>query len=140
MPNEQILALALSGAEIKKAILDHIERALRRNCHLNDSLAYGDGFWFKVHIELKANDLGRKVEGEVEEEGAYALDPSTGKLMPTDPEEYAALEASEATLEVEMTDPTSMRIDTGQAVPVRVTDKQGRDSIREVKFRRDAKK
>ena len=140
-PTEQILPLALSGSEIKKAILDKIAIALNRDCHLNDNLAYGDGFSFKVHIEVKAQDLGRKIEADTQIEGAMKpeLQGTEKVLVPADPEEYASLEAAEANVEMTSTDPTSTRIETGQAVPTRVTDKQGRDTIQSAKYRRDAK-
>lgn len=141
MPTEQILPLALSGSEIKKAILDKIARALQRDCHLNDNLAYGDGFSFKAHIEVHAQDLGRKIDGDSKAEGAFKAEMQGDQqvLVPTDPEEYASLEAAEANIELNSTDPTSTRIETGQSVPTRVTDKQGRDKIESAKYRRDAK-
>jgi hypothetical protein len=142
VPTEQILPLALSGSEIKKAILDKIAIALNRDCHLNDSLAYGDGFSFKVHIEVKVNDLGRKIESKTEVEGAVKaeMQGTNQVLVPTDPREYESLDAAEANIEMNSTDPTSTRIETGQYVPTRVTDKQGRDTIQSVKYRRDSAK
>lgn len=137
-PTEQIIPLALSGAEIKKAILDKIAIALNKSCHLNDSLAYGDGFSFKVSIEVHAQDLGRKIEETTVVEGALKKESETEPLSPRDPEEYASLEASEAHLEMNSVDPTTTRIETGQDVPVKVTDKDGKDDIRTVKYRRDA--
>jgi hypothetical protein len=141
MPTEQILPLALSGAEIKKAILDKVARALNRDCHLNDNIAYGDGFSFKIHIEVKAADLGRKIEGESDIEGAMKaeIQGENQVLVPGDPHEYESLDAAEANIEMTSSDPTTTRIETGQAVPTRVTDKQGRDSIQSAKYRRDAK-
>lgn len=141
MPTESILPLALSGAEIKKAILDKIATALQKNCHLNDSLAYGDGFSFKVQIEVKAKDLGREVSETANVEGAFKTEMhgENQVLVPDNPEEYAALDAAEAKIDFVSTDPTSTRIESGLDVPVRVTDKEGRDDIRQVRYRRDAK-
>jgi hypothetical protein len=140
MPTEQILPLALSGAEIKKAILDKIALALNRDCHLNDNLAYGDGFSFKVQIEIKAEDLGRKIEGTTSVEGAMHAQIVGDEqiLVPGDPREYESLEAAEAHIEMTSTDPTATRIETGQDVPTRVTDKQGHDKVESVRYRRDA--
>ena len=136
MAIEQIIPLALSGKEIKKAILDKIERALNRDCHLNDNLAYADGFSFKVHIEVRATDLGRQVEGVTDVNEALKVEGD--HLTAADPEEYASLEAAEARIDVTMNDPTAARIETGQPVPIRVTDKQGKDEIRTAKYRRDS--
>jgi hypothetical protein len=141
MTTEQILPLALSGAEIKKAILDKIAIALNRDCHLNDNLAYGDGFSFKVHIEVHAQDLGREIDSTFDSEAALRAESNNNKqiLVSADPEEYASLNVAEADFETKATDPTALRIETGQEVPVRVQDKQGHDEIRGVKYRRDAR-
>ena len=140
MPTEQILPLALSGAEIKKAILDKISLALTKDCHLNDNLAYNEGFSFEAHIKFRAEDLGRKIEGTTDVSGAMKLEDDGNKhrLANVDPEEYASLQAAEANVEFKSTDPTSTRIETGQPVPVRVTDRSGKDEIRDMKYRRDA--
>lgn len=136
MPAESVLPLALSGAEIKKAAHDKLDQ-LMRGCHLNDNLAYPDGAWFKIHFQFKGKDLGR--EAEQESEGDVALRKNDdGKVVPADPEEYAALVAVDKTIEMNATDPTSARIETGQSVPTVTRDKQGRDTIGSVKYRRDA--
>jgi hypothetical protein len=131
---ETVLPLALSGAEIKKAAHDKLDQ-LMRGCHLNDNLAYPDGAWFKITFQFKGKDLGR--EAVQDAEGESALKKDGDKIVGTDPEEYAALEATEKSLEMNATDPTSARIETGQSVPTRITDKQGRDTIGSVKYRRD---
>jgi hypothetical protein len=136
MPVEQVLPLALSGAEIKKAAHDKLDQ-LMRGCHLNDNLAYPDGAWFKISFQFKGKDLGRIAEQEAETQQALAKDEN-GQIVGTDPEEYKALEAAEGAIEMNVTDPTSARIETGQPVPTRFTDKQGKDTIREVRYRRDA--
>ncbi|SRR6266436_1697208 len=133
---EQILPLALSAAEIKKAAHDKLD-VLMRGCHLNDNLAYPDGAWFKISFHFKGKDLGREVEQEGQ--GERALRKEGELVVSTDPEEYAALNAAEGEIEMNVTDPTAARIETGQAVPTRVTDKQGRDTISSVKYRRDTK-
>jgi hypothetical protein len=133
---EQVLPLALSGAEIKKAAHDKLDQ-LMRGCHLNDNLAYPDGAWFKISFQFKGKDLGR--EAEQNGEGEAAIKKDGERVVGADPAEYAALEASEATIEMNATDPTAARIESGQDVPVRVTDKQGRDEIKTVRYRRDAK-
>jgi hypothetical protein len=131
---ETVLPLALSGAEIKKAAHDKLDQ-LMRGCHLNDNLAYPDGAWFKISFQFKGKDLGREAVQDAEGESAIKKDGD--KIVGTDPEEYAALEATEKSLEMNATDPTSARIETGQPVPTRITDKQGRDTIGSVKYRRD---
>jgi hypothetical protein len=138
MPTEQVLPLALSGAEIKKAAHDKLDQ-LMRGCHLNDNLAYPDGAWFKISFQFKGRDLGREAEQSGEGEQALRKD-ELNKITAADPEEYQALDAAEATLEMNVTDPTAARIETGQPVPIRVTDKQGKDEIRTAKYRRDAVK
>jgi len=140
LPTEQIMPLALSGAEIKKAVLDKFAAALNRDCHLNDNLAYGDGFSFEIHFKLRAQDLGREIEGKSDITGALKVEMSGEQkgLVPADPREYESLDAVDAKIEMNSTDPTTTRIETGQPVPTRVTDKQGRDKIESVKYRRDA--
>lgn len=141
-PTEQILPLALSGSEIKKAIQDKIQVALARICHLNDNLAYGDGFSFKVTIEVHAKDLGRAIDETVEVEAALEAQMEAERkiLVPADPSRFDDLEAVEATVEMNSTDPTSTRIETGQPVPVHVKDNQGKDTIRNVKYDRNRRK
>lgn len=140
MPTEQIMPLALSGWEMKKAVLDKIEQALNRDCNLNNDLAYGDGFSFKVHIEIRAKDLGREIESITDTEGAIKKiqHGSEQIAVPADPEEYASLEPFESNVEQTMNDPTAARIETGQPVPIKTTDSQGKQDIRHAKYRRDA--
>lgn len=142
MPTEQILPLALSGAEIKKALQDKIAQLLNRDCRLNDNLAYGDGFYAKFSIELKYKDLGTENVTEIQHEMAMKADlkGEDKVIVPDDPREYESLNAVEAQFEANMKDPTAARIETGQEVPVRVTDGQGRDDVRSVKYGRDALK
>lgn len=137
MPTEQVLPLALSGAEIKKAAHDKLDQIMR-GCHLNDNLAYPDGAWFKITFQFKGKDLGREAEQEGEVEAALKKDGE--RVVGTDPQEYAALETSEATMETNATDPTALRIESGQDVPVRVTDQQGKSDVKMVRYRRDAGK
>jgi hypothetical protein len=137
MPTEQVLPLALSGAEIKKAAHDKLDQIMR-SCHLNDNVAYPDGAWFKINFQFKGKDLGREAGHSGEAEQALRKDENNA-LTAADPEEYASLEAAEKGLEMNITDPTAARIESGQDVPIQVTDKQGRDEIKTVRYRRDAK-
>lgn len=139
-PTEQILPLALSGAEIKAAILDKIKIALNKDCNLNDNLAYSGGFSFEVSITVRAQDFGREIENKTDVNGAMKVELQGDRevLVPADPREYEALDAAEAHISMTATDPTAARIESGQEVPIRVTDKQGKDEIRHVKYRRDA--
>ena len=137
MQNEQIIPLALSGAEIKKIAHDKLDRILR-SCHLNDNLAYADGVYMKISVELKLKDLGREIDQTSDIEFA-ATRNEQGQVVPADPEEYASLNAMDASLEQQIIDPTSARIESGQDVPVRVTDKSGKDDIKQVRYRQGKK-
>lgn len=130
MANEQVLPNALSGAEIKRILHDKLDR-LMQSCHLNNNLAYPDGVWYLLRLEVKVKDMGRE-EGEIKQtEGAV---DTQGRV--TDPAEFAALEARDAQIEQDIADPTAARIESGQEVPVRVTDKSGKDAIKNVKYAR----
>ena len=129
MPVERAVNLALSGREIKNALLDKIGTALNRDCNLNDNTAYDGGFEATVTIKLRCKDISRTVEME-----------KTVTAQDGDPEETAALELAEAKFEMNSTDPNTTRVETGQPVPVATKDGDGKDQIRQVTYSRNAKK
>ncbi len=127
---ERMLALPLSGAEIRKAILDKVSQALERDCYLNDDTAYGH-FEARVKIEWKAVDVGREVQGKVDVKASAA----TAELSNPDD---ALLEQADAEFNIESSSPNETRIETGQEVPVATTDQEGHATERRVKIPRKA--
>src|SRR3954466_7706759 len=103
---ERVLPNALSGEEVRLAILDKVGQRLQRDCFLSENLSY-DFFECHVSISLTAHDVGRAAKVEVQETITQGSRP-----------EDAALDAAEAEFDIERQAPNEVRIETGQGVPV----------------------
>jgi len=101
---EQTIPLALSGAEIKTAVLDKISQALNRDCYLNDSAAY-DYFTGTITIRLVCNDMGREDEVKADVTASHGQKPAEEP------------EAVTNEINIEKQPPNQVRIETGQPVP-----------------------
>jgi hypothetical protein len=101
---EQTIPLALSGAEVKAAILDKIKRCLDNDCFLHDAAAF-DFFEGKITIQLRCNDMGR------EDEVKANIVASQGTKPAEEPE------AITNQINIERQPPNAVRIETGQPVP-----------------------
>jgi hypothetical protein len=127
---ERMLALPLSGAEVRKAILDKVSRSLSSDCYLNDDTAY-DYMEAQVTIKWKAHDIGRVVEGKVN----VAASAATAEMANPDD---ALLDQAEADFGIQSNSPNETRIETGQEVPVSTKDQEGHETERRVKIPRKA--
>lgn len=100
---EKTLALPLSGAEVKQAILDRISQALDSDCFLHDASAY-DYFYGTAEIRLTLHDAGREEDvnvGVVSRHGELSEPLTEGK----------------AEIKFEQAPPNQVRVETGQPVP-----------------------
>ena len=104
MPPEKTVPLALSGSEIKTAILDKISNALNQDCYLHDASAY-DWFDGKITVELRLSDLGR------DEQLKVLAVASEGEKPAEEPENV------KVEIKVDAEPPNQVRIETGQPVP-----------------------
>jgi hypothetical protein len=126
MPVERAIPLALSGKEIKTAILDRISRALDRDGNLNNHVSFDGGFEAEISIKLKTRDVSREYQGQYQE-----------TVSGGDTEGLQGVEPIETKIEMKSTDPNQTRVETGQDVPVAVKNSEGRDEIRGAKYSRD---
>lgn len=124
--SEQVLPLPLSGGEIIKAVLHHVELALKRDCYLNDVAAY-ETVAGTISVRLKMKDCGRAVEVSVDVPVSQGPAPTDG-----DPDVYDA----NATVELETAPPNVVRQETDQPLPVLVEDATGKREVRRVQYAR----
>jgi hypothetical protein len=128
---ERVIAEALSGAEIKAALTKYIMDALRKECHLRDDWSYMK-FDAKIHVTVRLHDVGgvNTVEREI------VLDQ--GDIPEGEnPDEF--LEQFDAQVEIGEQDPNTVRIETGQDIPMETTE-NGKKVIKRVKYAPRGKK
>lgn len=126
---ERVLPEALSGEEIRIAILDQLMTRLSKDGFLNSAHAYSH-YSAKVTIHIECHDLGREDVVDVTE---------TAAPVKTD-DENAALEQFDAELIVDPQPPNDVRVETGQSVPVLTTDPEGKPAIKGIRYSRKANK
>ena len=113
---EKTIALPLSGDEIRLALLDMVDRALRNDCFLHPAASY-DFFVGKITIDVRFNDMGR--------EDAYkATETLKGGTEPPDSD------GTTVSIDIEKKPPNQMRIETNQPVPT--------ESGKKIKYARTA--
>lgn len=122
---EKSLNLPLSGEEIRKAILEKLGDKLARDCYLSPNNAY-DSFECKITISLKCHDLGRIAPVEA------VVTVSQGEELPDD--QY--LTRAEQEMEIKSDSPNQTRVETGQDVPVLSKTKEGKETIKPVRYAR----
>lgn len=125
---ERVLASELSGLEIRTAILDIIGRRMQSDCFLSPNLAYGD-YEADISIKIRARDNGRVAEVNIEKSLTHG-DPTT-----PDPD-HVHLEEADLEFKIDADAPNSVRVETGQEVPVLTKSKDGRPEIKGVKYAR----
>jgi hypothetical protein len=119
---EQKQAQPLSGEEVQEAIMFKVKESLSRTCHLRFDNAYAY-FKAEISIRLSLTDLART--GDVKDNHLVTTSEDTG--IPGEPETH------EATLVMEPQPPNVVRVETGQAVPIR-TQIDGKTQTRRVKY------
>jgi len=111
MDNEKALPQPLSGEEVRTALLAKIDESFARSCHLKFDNAYTE-IEAKIRIEITAYDYGREVKDNhiIESKVTSGLTPQT--------------EPQQVTTEfvLEKKPPNVLRVETGQDVPIAVTD------------------
>jgi hypothetical protein len=121
--SEITIAQPLSGEEVVEAILDRIRVSLYKDCYLNRVSAY-ESFTADIHIALKAKDCGRIAE--------VVQDVAVASENPVD--EDAAL--VEADLRLYDQPPNEVRQETGQGIPTLITEHDGQQVIKKIKYSR----
>lgn len=127
--SERVLPEALSGEEIRLALLDQLMTRLAKDGYLNSAHAYSH-YSAKVTIHIECHDLGREDVVDVTE---------TAIPIKTD-DENAALDQFDAELIVDPAAPNDVRVETGQDVPVLTTDTEGKPAIKGIRYSRKQKK
>lgn len=126
---ERVLPEALSGEEIRVALLDQLMTRLAKDGILNSAHAYSH-FSAKVDIHIECHDLGRVDVVDVTE---------TATPIKTD-DENDALDQFDAELIVDPQPPNDVRVETGQEVPVLTNDSEGKPAIKGIRYSRKQKK
>jgi hypothetical protein len=121
---ERTLNSGLSGEEIVLALLDKIGMALRRDCFLNrtTNYRYFDG---KVIIDISMNDVPG--DTNVHKEVRHTLGAPPADTTPT---------TAHVEIDLNPDSPNTVRIETGQAVPVLTKDENGRMVEKGVQYAR----
>jgi hypothetical protein len=123
---ERVLVQPLSGAEIIEAIADKVRKSLQKDCFLSPNLSY-DFYDATVKISLTAHDVGRDAQVE------QVIHDTQGEVTEN---EDAALEAADAELDIVAEPPNTVRVESGQPVPVLTRGDDGKPAIRKVKYGR----
>ncbi len=127
--SEQVLPLPLSGGEIIKSVLHHIEQMLRKDCFLNEVAAY-ETVQGVIGIRLAMKDCGREcpVELSIPLQAGPSVDES-------DPDVYLA----QADRELMAAPPNQVRQESDQPLPVLVEDSTGKREVKRVTYARPPK-
>jgi len=127
---ERVLNQQLNGGEVIEAVLDEIRTQLQKSCYLNPNSAY-DWMAAKVRVDLELHDTGMLITE------TFTAESDAG-TKPADPD---AIEVHEVEFDIEPAPPNEVRVQTGQPVPVLSNDKDGRPTVKGVRYaRKDAKK
>ena|ERR1700692_240978 len=127
---ETTLKEQLSGNEIIEAVVDKVRAKLRGDCYLNPNSAY-DWFTAKINIELDMHDTGQMVPTNHEVKAESGAPP----------EDEDEIQHVRDGVEIEAAAPNTVRVESGQGVPTRAKDEQGREVVKHVHYKRtDARK
>ena len=124
--SEITIVMPLSGEEVVDAICDAIRKSLHQDCYLNRVSAY-ESFAAKVKIEVRAKDSGRVAE-VVKEVAVKSEEPVD--------EDQALVEADFALYD---RPPNEVRQEAGLGIPTLVTDAEGKQDIKKVRYARKPK-
>lgn len=124
MPNERVLNLPLSGAELKSIMIQRFERILDRDCYLHEAATY-NGFSFDLNCTMKFKDMNMGKETLIwdrHKQGEVPADAETKVVA----EKYDSGDS-----------PNKTRLEHELEIPVQV--QEGRNTvIRKRKFPKDA--
>ncbi len=112
MENEKPLPLPLSGQEVRDGIMAKIEQSLTNSCHLKFDNAY-TSVKAEIRIRLTLDDYGR----EVKDNHNVEFSEDVPELL-TDSEPRT----TETNITIEPQPPNVFRVETGQSVPVQITE------------------
>lgn len=121
---EKQVPLPLSGEEVQHAILYKLGESFEKTCHLTAQCAY-TAFRAKITVQILLDDYGR------EQADNHTVELSEGELSPES-------QMVTAEINIEKQPPNQVRVETGQAVPVKVN-KDGKQEIRRVRYQRPKK-
>jgi len=126
MATEKVLTPPLSSTEVVEAVIDAIRIALRRDCHLAPGNAYGT-FSAEIYGKIRLYDLGTEYVVDLKAKSNIGHQTEGGE---------------ETDLEVRLDEkpPNTVRVSSGQPVPVQVRNSQGKNEVRYVKYGRDRAK
>lgn len=122
---ETVLALALSGEEVRKAICDKLDQVLAKDCRLTAEKAY-QYFSSKITVHLECFDIGRIEVVESISQATYGGAPNDNE----------ALDKFDAELEMSPAPPNEIRVESGQGVPVQSRDSDGRSTEKRIRYSR----
>jgi len=120
---EKVLPLPLSGEEVRTAILDKISQSLQRDCFLSPNLAY-DFYQAHVKLHVTCHDVGREAQIKVDETVTVGDNPD------------ALLEQADAEFDIVPEPPNTVRVESGQDVPVLTKGATGKAEIRGIRYAR----
>ncbi len=122
--SEQVLPLPLSGGEIIKSVLHHVEQMLRKDCYLNDVAAY-ETVQGTVSVRLAMKDCGRDAVVD-------AVIPVQSGPVVAEGDEDVYLNEADRTLMA--APPNQVRQETDQPLPVLVEDSTGRREVKRIQY------
>jgi len=112
MENEKPLPMPLSGQEVRDGIMAKIEQSLTSSCHLKFDNAY-TSVKAEIQIRLTLDDYGREVKDNHNVEFEQEVPELLGDGEPR---------TTEANILVEPQPPNVFRVESGQSVPVQITE------------------
>jgi hypothetical protein len=119
---ERVINRALSGEEIRTAILKETSDLMAKDCRLASHVAYG-AFSYELSIKIKFQDAGSNVQGtNIQAAGTTVFDPE----LPVEELTIAASVAERA--------PNEVRVQTGQGVPVLAKGPGGRVEEKKITY------
>jgi hypothetical protein len=121
---EKVLALALSGEEVRKAICDRLDQVLAKDCRLTPEKAY-QFFEAKVSVHIECTDVGRIEVIDQRVPATYG-----------EPDENEALDKFDAEFQMEPKPPNEIRVESGQGVPVQTRESDGRSTEKRIRYSR----
>jgi hypothetical protein len=132
---ETTLNSPLSGLEVRTAILDKIGFSLERDCNLNMNSSY-EWFTANIKIALDMQDAGVHVKVDRDLDVKQGTEPG----WPVNQQRPETGNAIEHEFDIDPAAPNTVRIETGQGVPVQAKDEEGRTVTRQVHYARPGAK
>lgn len=123
---EQTLNLPLNGNEVIESVLDRIRQSLRKDCYLSETKAY-DFFTAHISIQGRLHDVGRTDQFSQEIETVIGTEPD------------APVDNFESEIDIDARPPNTVRVESGQGVPVSTTE-NGKPAVKKIRYARDKAK